>query len=903
MRKKTIHIISHSHWDREWYMPFEKHRIKLVRLVDDCLELFDEANGFESFHLDGQTIVMDDYLEIKPENIDQLKKNVKEGKFHVGPWYILQDEFLTNGESTVRNLLVGMEEAHKYGEVCNVGYFPDAFGNAGQMPQILKQAGMEAVAFGRGVKPVGFNNTVEENGDYESSYSEMIWSSPDGSGLLGILFANWYNNGAEIPVDEVKAKKFWDAKLADVLRYASTDHLLFMNGCDHQPVQKNLVEAIAVAKRLYPELEFKHSNFKEYIKCVKESQDNKLTTVTGELTSQSTDGWSTLVNTTSAHIYLKQLNKENEVALINLAEPLAAIAAGNGGSYPHADLKYAWKKLMQNHPHDSICGCSVDEVNEEMVIRNKKSIQVSEELIKESLRVIGSKIDTLGFDSQEAYPFVVFNTSGWQRTGVVSVVIDIERNYHINLTKSYHQMNETQVKSLVLVDHKGNQIPCNIKDQGVKFGYDLPDDKFRQPYMARQVEVTFEAEAVPSMGYKAYALVPERASCLEKKSLVIPDGMENKYLRATINPNGTINLLDKETGKLYEQICYYEDTGDIGNEYIYRQPEGDTPIVSKDTVCSIRLAEDEEYRATYQITQKLEIPESADETLWEEQKSMTNIQSRKAKRSGKLTILTINTLISLEKNGHGIKVCTEFINSMKDHRLRVVIPTGINAQTHLADSVFEIVERPNRHAATWKNPSACEHQQCFVGIADQDAGIAVANFGLYEYEMLPEDKNAIAVTILRAVGEMGDWGVFPTPGAQCQGKCSASFEIIPFSLKAEEFDPIAEAYQFQIPMLTSQTALQKGALPMEKSYLQWHGEGIYLTTIKNKQNTNHQMVRWFNGTKKESTLHVKCSDLFNRYYRSNVIEDQLQDLAVDENGEIIVTMRPFEIFTMGLANE
>ena len=149
--KTTVHIIPHSHWDREWYQPFETHRMKLVELIDNTAELFEKDKDYNSFHLDGQTIALDDYLEIKPEKKEHIKKLVKDGKFAVGPWYVLQDEFLTSGEACVRNLLTGMKEAEAYGKLCKIGYFPDAFGNAGQMPQVLKQAGMKAIAFGRGV--------------------------------------------------------------------------------------------------------------------------------------------------------------------------------------------------------------------------------------------------------------------------------------------------------------------------------------------------------------------------------------------------------------------------------------------------------------------------------------------------------------------------------------------------------------------------------------------------------------------------------------------------------------------------------------------------------------------------------------------------------------------------------
>lgn len=879
-------------------MPFEKHRLKLVDLIDDCMDLFERSEGYKSFHLDGQCIVLDDYLEIKPEKKELIKKNILEGKFHIGPWYILQDEFLTSGESNVRNLLVGIEEAKEYGGLAKIGYFPDAFGNAGQMPQLLKQAGMEAVVFGRGVKPVGFNNTIEKTGDYESLYSEMQWNSPDGSGLLGILFANWYNNGAEIPAGEEEAKVYWDNKLQDAIRYASTDHLLFMNGCDHQPVQKDLEDAIATANRLYPDYEFVHSNFEYYIQCIKEAQDNKLSVVTGELTSQRTDGWTTLVNTTSSRNYIKQLNRENEAALQSISEPLAVFADRSGKAYPHATLKYAWRTLMQNHPHDSICGCSLDEVHSEMESRYHKSLQVAEELIKESMTAIGSKIDTSALRGQEAYPFTVFNTTGWKRNTVVSAVLDVERKYGQNLPAAYNEMKALQLNSLVLLDDSGKEVSCKIEDMGVRFGYDLPDDKFRQPYMARNVKVTFEACEVPAMGYKVYALAAGKARPEEEESLVIPGGMENEYLKVTLNGDGTITLFDKHTGRTYSHICYYEDTGDIGNEYIYRQPAGEKAILSTDFDCKVELVEDEAFKAVYKITQIMKIPEGAEEAFKEEVLSMTDVKLRKAQRSSRLLPLEIETYITLEKHSRGVKVRTEFDNRMKDHRLRVIVPTGIKADSHFTDSVFEVVDRPNRHHEGWKNPSGCEHQQCFTGIKDDKAGIIAANYGMYEYEMLPEQDNAIALTLLRAVGEMGDWGVFLTPEAQIQRKCSAFFEIIPFSTDGSEADPIAEAYQFQVPAVSCQISIQEGNLPLQYSYLEWEGRGIYLTGMKKKNDAGDMIVRWFNGTGGQSVLKLKRSKGF-RYYKSNVVEEHLEDLIAGDDEMIVIQVKPFEIITIG----
>ena len=478
-----------------------------------------------------------------------------------------------------------MREAKEFGGLCPVGYFPDAFGNAGQMPQLLKQAGMKAVAFGRGVKPVGFNNEAKEGGTYESTYSEMNWESMDGSGLLGILFANWYNNGAEIPVEPEEAKEYWDQRLKAAKRFAGTSQLLFMNGCDHQPVQKNLGDAIETARKLYPDIDFIHSDFETYVQAVEkdleENPTNSLSTVRGELTSQETDGFWTLVNTCSSHVELKKENRRGEAALEKEAEPLAALAALAGKEYPEDLLRYSWKKLMQNHPHDSICGCSVDEVNEEMKTRFAKSRQVADAIYDESVEYLTNKVNTAALPGDgEKIPFVVWNTSGETKSQVVEKELHLFRDYNLFVWDGYEAAEKVELPAMVLRDADGNVVPAKIADAGVAFGYDLPDDRFRQPYMAKKVLVTFEAE-VPALGYRTYYL--ETAEQAQDVDVVSADEnvLENDAVKVVVNADGSYNLLDKKTGRMYENLGFYEDTGDMGNEYIYIQDSGKQVVSTK----------------------------------------------------------------------------------------------------------------------------------------------------------------------------------------------------------------------------------------------------------------------------------------------------------------------------------
>ncbi|WHY21439.1 alpha-mannosidase [Paenibacillus sp. G2S3] len=908
IKPQTAHIISHTHWDREWYLPYEKHHVRLIKLVDELLDRLDEDGEFKSFYLDGQTIILEDYLQVRPENQDRLQKHITEGRLLIGPWYILQDAFLTSGEANVRNMQIGHQDSKRYGEPSKIGYFPDTFGLVGQTPQLMKQSGIDNAFFGRGVKPTGFNNTVSDGG-YESSFSELIWEGPDGSKVLGILFANWYSNGNEVPVNEAEAKEFWEKKLEDARKFASTGELLFMNGCDHQPAQLDLPEAIETAKRLYPDMEFIHSNFPDYLKAVEDVMDrNSLSTVKGELRSQHTDGWGTLVNTASARVYLKQMNQEGQVLLEKVAEPLASFAHLLGNDYPHHLFTYAWKTLMQNHPHDSICGCSVDEVHREMVTRFDKSRHVAETIVDDSKRVIAEAVDTSGFTAygEEVLPLVVMNTTGWSRTGTVSVEIDAARLYlreGFSLEETASRMKGIDLNGRVLVDDQGNSITCQMKDLGLQFGYDLPDDKFRQPYMCRRVRLTFEAAQVPALGLRAYAWVRRANAGLptSPESLLQGDRvLENEAIKVVIHDNGSFTLSDKTSGMTYRDLGVYENTGDIGNEYMYKQPEAEQALTTEGLQANISVLENTPYRASVEIKHDWEIPASADDKLDEEQRALVYYPERKAQRSSDTVILKLRTVISLERGGKGLHIETTIDNKAKDHRIRALFPTDLNVATHRVDSMFEVAERNIEPATEWMNPSNTQHQQAFVDVSNGKAGLTVANFGLNEYEVLRDGRNTIAITLLRSVGELGDWGLFPTPEAQCLGEHVVRMELIPHTGEGISSGAFAEAYQFQIPWIVCQTDVHEGAIAPVYTPFEWENQELAFSSLKMNEQTGDLLLRWYNMSQQRTDLTFRSTIPQQYFYKTTILEEESQPISSEDKGSVSLQIGPCEIVTMGI---
>jgi len=864
--KTTVHVIPHSHWDREWYIPFEHHRARLVALMDSVLELL-KTDEYSSYHLDGQTIALEDYLEIRPQKREAIEKLVRDGRLKVGPWYVLQDTYLTSSEANVRNMLWGTRTAEKFGGVCRIGYLPDAFGNAGQFPQLLKQAGMKAAVFGRGVKLMG-RDGVSDLERLCPRCSEFLWQSPDGSAIPSIYFVNWYNNGMEIPTDPEKAKVWWDAHLAAARKYAATEHLLFMNGCDHQPVQRDLSEALRVARELYPDIEFIHGAMDDYADAVLSGLEEPLETVAGELEGQQTDGYGTLRNTASARWYIKALNRKNENLLEKLAEPMAAMA-GMAGVPADGDLfDYAWKKLMQNHPHDSICGCSIDAVHSEMETRYHKSIQLTEWLLNESRQALAAKIAVPQADAA----FAVWNPGAQPRTGVVEAVVGIERLYARDAGSpqlACAELEKHPAKNYVLTDSENNEIPCKIEHLGPRFGYDLPDDRFRQPYYERQVRVTFEAKDVPAFGYAAY-LLREGEPAAKADSLVSgPRAMENEFVRATVNDDGSVDILDKRTGRTYAGLGVFEDVGDVGDEYVFQQSLGEA-ITTAGSAAKIELAEDNPARAAFRVEHVMKVPACADPAIFDAMQRMCWREERILGRSEDMVELKICATYSLSRSGKQVDVHVELDNCAKDHRLRMLFPTFVQGGSHYADSVFDVLNRSDVPGPDWVNPSRCDHMQLFVAAADENGGLTVANRGQYEYEVL-DDRKTLAVTLLRAVGELADWGVFPTPEAQCQGAFEADLAMIPLCSEAEVAEGCRLAHEFQTKLEATDILSPEGELPAKHSFLSFDGEGLICTCFKPAVDADGWVLRVFNARNVPSELKVHTG---RRVFRSDILESR-----------------------------
>lgn len=394
-------VVPHTHWDRQWYQPFQQFRSRLVRLMDRLLETLESTPAFSHFHLDGQTIVLEDYLEIRPRNRARLRRLICAGRIAVGPWYVPPDEFLAGGESLIRNLQLGHRVAAQFGTPLKVGYLPDQFGHTAQMPQILAGFGIDCAVGWRGVGT-------------DITRTLFTWEVLDGTGVFTVyLPQSGYSNGRSLPEEAGEMRERLAAIIAEQAPYRAVPSLLVMSGTDHQEAQATLPDVLSAALQGTESVTAEIAPLPRFTARARR-EHGELPAHRGELRSPLRAHL--LPGVTSSRVRQKQRDFENVSRLERYAEPLATWADSMGDT---ADgrlsdfIDWAWKVALQNHPHDSIAGCSVDQVHRDMEYRFDQVEVVNEQVTRRAWEgrtyhqrrpemhpqaVIGGGVVNLGFE-------------------------------------------------------------------------------------------------------------------------------------------------------------------------------------------------------------------------------------------------------------------------------------------------------------------------------------------------------------------------------------------------------------------------------------------------------------------------------------------------------------------------
>ena len=572
-----VHLVAHTHWDREWYLTREQYRFRLGELIDRVLDRMDADPRFTAFHLDGQTVVLEDYLEVRPQAEKRLRARIREGRILVGPWYVMPDMHLVSGESLVRNLALGHRLAEGFGGVMEAGYIPDPFGHVAQMPQILAGFGLDNAILWRG---------------FGGESAECVWEGPDGTQVLLLhLPREGYCNALRLPLVAPADRPAAAARLREREADRSpSGALLLMAGVDHvepAPGLLDLAEEIAAI----PGVEGGLSTLPAYVAAVRKGLGASVPTLTlvrGEL--RGGESYSNLLpGVLSARTYVKQANAAVQRLIEQRAEPTSAFAWLAGGRHPGGELAYAWRTLLQNHPHDSICGCSVDEVHDECDSRYARASQAGPGRGGESPRdpcvrrraPEGRRAAILGREHRSRTPRRVV-------VGTVEIPLSSRRARSGSGPGGPRAAVPAPRHRRAPREHRGSRGPrgpvpgAGGRDRLVHFMSRV------EPPLAvlmRRATVALKV-SVPPCGYVALDATmgagPEPATS-EAGARAPYRGLENEIYRIEVGEGATLDVHDKRTGRTWTHVAEFVDSEDMGDEYTYDPPRRDGFVWSRDS--------------------------------------------------------------------------------------------------------------------------------------------------------------------------------------------------------------------------------------------------------------------------------------------------------------------------------
>lgn len=346
--KNKVYIVNHTHWDREWYKTKDQYLMHLKSGVEYLINQF-EQDRIKYFYFDGQTIVIEDLkLVLATATYSKFIELIKSGKIEVGPWFVLPDEGLIDEIGFTKNLEIGINICEDLGvRPSNVLYMPDTFGHNNKMPSIAAKFGLKHAIIHRGLT---------------TGQVDCTWSDADASVKTIVLPTRegYYQTMFHHPNYVELFDKYVEAFLAG----NKDGDVLVLNGCDHTFVPRDFKEKLDALKLLYKDkYEFIEANLTEFFEQTSYQFDCE---ISGEFRSASKAFL--LPGVLSTRYYLKRDNREITDLLKYFYEPLANNL--NLAEFEATNLENLWKKVIENHPHDSICGCSIDPVHSEMVVRS-----------------------------------------------------------------------------------------------------------------------------------------------------------------------------------------------------------------------------------------------------------------------------------------------------------------------------------------------------------------------------------------------------------------------------------------------------------------------------------------------------------------------------------------------------
>ncbi len=809
-------VVPHTHWDREWYLPFEGYRQWLVSVMDVTLDML-ISGELERFTLDGQSVPLEDYLEVRPERRSDVDRLIRDHKLVVGPWYTQPDEWIPSGESLIRNLLYGMKVAQIHGGTMRVGYLPDSFGHVATLPTILSQFGLRVFVFYRGLAD-------EDLGD------EFYWESPSGDRVVAIFMRKGYCSANALGLNDPYSPLYLSSasglafrlkgqvpsepdvesgvsKLRQVVdeaqKHSALGVYLIPNGCDHMAPQK-LKHILERAREAMPDVELKVGDLDEYAtELISRLGSVALKTYRGELRGARFTMVDYGVLTTRADI--KLMNFAAEKALTGYAEPLSAVMKALGGR-PRS-LEHAWKLLLQSQAHDSICSTGVDEVNEQVAERLTAAFEAAMGASLANMEYL-SNVLKLSDTKNEGPTYFIFNPVNKSRSDLVEIV---------------------------------------DTGKGESGGVAFAEEDVASGSTGKIIKRGFVA-TVPAIGYSFVTAHPEvAASGQAASSGAAGDGsegvpnIENEHFTVSMAADGTLKVVDKNSNKRLQGLALLLDGGDSGDEYAYNPPNGDAIFKSAGSLKQVSARRFPGWQELH-ASLVMRVPASLEGD----------------KRSAELVDLPVEVVVRVISGVRRIDMEITINNTAKDHRMQLAFIYP-NLEKVLASTAFGVVTHKYGELPSGKEGAELPAKSyAFKGWCAGEAGkegLMVVAPGVYEcWAGEVDGEKALMITLYRSIGWLSrsdlsvrKGGAGPhieTPASQVLKKMRFRVSIIPYMGEP----PYQEAEAFMAPLLAIPAG--ENALPSSSgSFVSLPQEAV-LTSLKPSEDGSGIVIRVYNPTER-----------------------------------------------------
>jgi mannosylglycerate hydrolase len=788
-----ILVVSHTHWDREWYQPLGRMRQRLVLLVDELLNELARNPNLAPFLLDGQSIVIEDYLALRPERAPELRAALAAGRLEAGPWYVLADLLIPSGEALIRNLFEGREALQLLsgdGEAPAPGvlYCPDAFGHPAALPDIALGFGLDVVVLWRG-----------HGGRHDPPFDTVRWCGrAGGSVLLYHLPPSGYEFGANLPVEKDAARKRWEQLISVLAPRASSNTVLLLNGADHHALQSDIELATSLLAEIARPIVVRRTGLGEFATHLRASAEGRqLHHVAGERRDSYRYAW-TLQGTFGSRTPQKRRNARVERLLTGEAEPWTALAMLNGAlSNPAASLaliRGAWRTLLECHPHDTLCGCSVDAVADAMDARlTSSSIQARGVRHDAIAALLGADADSARGARESWLPsLVIRNAVPRARQGVAEVeVLNTIADEPVG-PGSANGVKHARQLARAFDEHPPclDGLPVQVLRTSVRRERIEP----RRHYPDNDLVATWRGVMWVGRPVAGCGLRPMPLTAADDAPSALPDGvrpaecsrdpdgtlrLSNGLVQVTVDTTGRVRT--EAAGRAVEDLIGVEWVADRGDLYTH-QAAGAVKREWSYKGGSVRHAGP--LRAELVLRYELKVPRRL--------------------RSPRRVVLPLRVRLQLNADSPLLHVLVRGRNTARDHRTRIRFHTGAVGGEVRADAALVPVLRrrdvPDDTPVGPERPVATAPLHRYVSLVGEQPATLVSD-GLAEYEVRASGE--VMVTLVRAVGALSR-GTLPnrpghagwpaaTPAAQCQGPFAARFALLFHRARATAVEVAIEA--------------------------------------------------------------------------------------------------------------